>query len=310
MRLRSRAPQSLQKRAFPVWVPTALSVFFALTTLGLLGFVTMRPKPSAETKLTPAVREIWEQVFPKGRATDLVLGDAALAIVEERTDRPVSLTEYFDRSYLAGTDARSAEAKLDPAFTKALLLKRQVNYGDVALLARMTDMARAVDGDTKLHFARDYTFRDLKADNSVLFGNALSNPWVEPFASRLTVRWKFDADKGIYYPVDSSSKPEEQEKYHASAAPDGSHEGYASVALLSNLSGTGNVLIISATGGSAMNAAMDFLCDESAMKQVRTQLAPGTKLDAAMPNFEVLIRASSRSNLPRNTSVLVVRKIS
>jgi hypothetical protein len=303
------APVIPAKAAIPLWLPTGLALFFAVTSLALFLHSRSLAKNISSSRPAPAVNEMWSQIFAKGKSTDLVLGDAALGILQERIDRPISLTEYFDRSYLTAVDSRTASAKLDPSFTRGLLLKRQVNYADVASLARITDMAHSVQGDTQVHFARDYTFRDLKANNSILFGNVNTNPWIEPFQQRLTLRWKYDADRGIYYPVDTTAKPGDQEKFRTSALPDGSHEGFASVSLVPNLGGTGEILILSATGGTAMNMALDFLCDENSIIQLRSQLAPKTPPTARMPYFEALIRAGSRNSLPRNTTLIIVRRI-
>jgi len=302
-------PLAQKPSTVPLWLASALALIFAALSLGLFVHSRNLAKALAPATLSPAVGEIWAQVFPKGKQTDLVLGDASLGVLQERIDRPVSLTEYFDRSYLSDLDARTTSAKLDSNFAKALLLKRQVNYGDVALLARMTDMAHSVQSDTRIHFARDYSFRDLKANNSVLFGNVSLNPWIEPFENRLTLRWKFDADTGVYYPVNTTAKLADQEKFHAAALPDGSHEGFASLSLLPNLSGSGDVLILSATGGTAMNALLDFLCDEGSIRQLRAQLAPKAPLTDNIPYFEALIRVSGRNSLPRNSSLIFVRRI-
>jgi hypothetical protein len=74
-----------------------------------------------------------------------------------------------------------------------------------------------------------------------------------------------------------------------------------------NLNGTGSVLIISATGGTAMNAALDFLSDEHSMGQLRSQLAQN-KTDA-FPYFETLIRVGSRNTLPRDVNIVIARPL-
>ena len=84
----------------------------------------------------PTVAELWSQIFPQGKQTHLVLGDAALGILQEGSDKPISLTQYFDRSYLNYVESISAASKLDPVLARALILKRQVNYGDVAECCR------------------------------------------------------------------------------------------------------------------------------------------------------------------------------
>ena len=79
--------------------------------------------------------------------------------------------------------------------------------------------------------------------------------------------------------------------------------------LFPNLSGTGKVLIVSATGGTAMNAAIDFLNDEHSIEELRSQLAPNPPKSAPTPNFEVLIRTSRRNTVPRDASIVIARRI-
>jgi len=292
-----------------VWLPWVLAVLFAATSAGLYVHARNLAKAVSPLKPAPAVAAVWSQIFPSGKQTHLVLGDAALGILQDGLDKPISLTQYFDRSYLNNVDSISAASKLDPVLARALILKRQVNYGDVAMLSRLTDMARAVGGDAKAQFARDFTFRDLKGDNSVFFGLVNSNPWIEPFLGRQTLQWKFDALAGTYYPVDALAKPADPQKFHTSARPDGTHEGFATLSMFPNLSSTGKVLIVSATGGSAMNAAIDFLSDEHSMEQLRSQLAPNTAKTNALPNFELLIRTIGRNSVPRDASIVIARRI-
>ena len=168
-------------------------------------------------------------------------------------------------------------------------------------------MAHAEQSDTKVRFARDYSFREIRADNVVLLGNIGSNPWVEPFENHKTLHWKFDDDRGNYYPVDSTSAANDQEKYHMATQPGQSVEGYATVSLFPNLGGTGTVLILSATGGSAMNGALSFLSDEHLMVHLRAQL--NAEANAQFPSFEVLIKIESRNALPRDSNILIVRRL-
>jgi hypothetical protein len=285
-----------------IWLPT----FFAILSLSLV--LHMRSAHTSNTwqKTQPTVLQFWSQVFPKNKASDIVVGDASLATFQEKTNRTIPLSEYFDRSYLNNIQDQAIAAKLDPDFAKALLLKRQSNYGEVALLARMTDMAHAVQSDTKVRFARDYSYRELKSDNAILLGNVASNPWIEPFEEHQTLRWKFDTAQGNYYPVDTTAPASDQLKFRP-ALPDRPHEGYATLSLFPNLSGTGSILIVSATGGTAINAALDFLSDEHSMNQLRSRLAPDKA--TVFPYFEALVRVGSRNTLPRDISIVIVRPL-
>ena len=185
------------------------------------------------------MREFWSQVFRSGHQTDIVLDDAGIALYQELTDSKIGLADYFDRNYLRQLGERSSSGKLDAALAAAIALKRQSSYASTSLLWRLSEIVGAVHGQATTHFARDYSFRELKANSAVLLGNNSSNPWIEPFASRLGLTWKFDRARGVYYPVDSWGKSTDVDRYKSMA--DG---GYASIALVPNLSATGSVLIL------------------------------------------------------------------
>jgi hypothetical protein len=296
-----------RKWEWKIWLPTLLAAFFAILSLSLLLHMRGTRDSKALQKEQPNVNQFWSQVFQKSKPSDIVLGDASLATFQEKTNRTIPLSEYFDRSYLNTIRDQAVSAKVDPDFAKVLLLKRQSSFGDVALVARLSDMARAVQSDTKVRFARDYSYRELKSDNAVLLGNVASNPWIEPFQDHQTLRWKFDIGQANYYPVDTSAPTANQDKFRSSAQPDRPREGYATLSLFPNLSGTGSVLIISATGGNATNAALDFLSDEHLMEQLRAQLAQNKS--GAFPYFETLIRVGSRNTLPRDVSIVIARPL-
>src|SRR5438270_4200203 len=240
------------------WLPAGLAAVLVIIA-SVLFLNARRPQTPQPFASAPMVRQFWSQIFQPNRTTDLVLGDAALALYEERTGKIVALSEYFDRSYINVANDQANSGKLDPDVAKILLLKRQTNYGDVALLGPLTELAHQAQSDAKVRFARDYSFREIKTDNAVLLGNLNSNPWVEPFDGHQTLHWKFDRDRASYYPVDYTLGPEAQDKYHIAGQP---VEGYAILSLFPNLGGIGTVLIISGTGGSAMGGALASLTDE------------------------------------------------
>jgi len=64
------------------------------------------------------------------------------------------------------------------------------------------------------------------------------------------------------------------------------------------------VLIVSAMGGSAFNAAAGFLTDESSMAGLRKLLPAGGKF----PYFEALVRVKGRSAQARDATVVICRR--
>jgi hypothetical protein len=291
-----------------VWAPTGLAVIFACLAI----FFAVRGHNAAQDN-TPAlakqpnVRQFWSKVFITGKPTDIVLDDATLGFFQEISDHKIGLAEYFDRSYLQSVKSSAATAKLDSDFVDSLILKRQSSYADVVLLEKLATMAGAVHGTSKIHFARDYSFRELKSDNVILLGKSRSNPWIEPFESHLALRWKFDKALRSYYPVDTAAPASDEQKFLITREASKPHEGYATLSFLPNLNGTGKVLMISATGGSALSAALDFLSDERSVAQLRSRLPQSKTAD--FPYFEALIKVESRSTLPRDTSLVICRPL-
>jgi hypothetical protein len=290
-----------------MWLPSAMAVLFAC---GTVFFAVRAHHNRASSPLfanQPVVRQFWSQVFQAGSLTDIVLDDASLGFFQELTNQDVSLSQYFDRSYLRSVEDSAAAAKLDPEFARTLVLKRQSSYADVSLFWKLNQIAGSLQANTRTHFARDYSFRELKTNNTVLLGNSRSNPWIEPFETHLALRWKFDKSQGTYYPVDDTAPAADQQKFHVAADTGKPREGYASIAFLPNLSGTGKVLIISGTGGSAVSAALSFLSDESSIAQLRSRLPQGKS--SSLPYFEALLKTESRSTMPRDTAIVLCRSV-
>jgi hypothetical protein len=285
-----------------LWILAAMAIAFACSTVVLLWRMQTVPRAAAPApaSLTPAVKEFWSAIFRPGLTTDIVLDDAALGLYQELAGRPIALSEYFDRSYLRRL--REKPASLDPDAIDAIVLKRQTGYANAVVLWPLSHTAAALASDGIVHFARDYSFRELRSNRAILLGNSRSNPWIQPFDSRLGMRWEYDSKSGLYYPVDSWAGAGEASRYRAAAEhPD----GYCSIALLPNLGGTANVVILSGTGGSAMGACAAFLTDADAMTRLRAKL-PAPK-SGVFPHFEALLKIPSRSRLPHDAEVAIGR---
>jgi hypothetical protein len=281
-----------------LWTLGLIAVLFACST----AFLLMRGSPAAGSQDTsrPNVVLFWSQVFHNDRPTDIVMDDAAIALYQELTGRALSLSDYYDRSYLRSLSENTA-ANLDTQAVSSVALRRQSSFADISFVWKLLRIPGAGQRPSTLRFARDYSFRDLKANNAVLIGNSRSNPWVEPFEPKLGIRWTFDKSAAVYDPVDTWTGG----KSYRPHSPGDPRESFFSVALLPNLGGTGNVLIISGTGGSAINAGADFLADEASMTSLRGRLPANA--GRPFPHFEALIKVKGRSSVPRDATVLLCR---
>ena len=298
------APTSLPPREWKpasqgwrIWFLAATACLFACSTVYLL---VSGSRPASET-LPPAVHLFWAQVFQPSRPTDIVLDDAGVGLYQELTGRPLTLSTYFDRAYLSSLPETAAGANLDSQTASSIVLRRQSSFAGANFLWKLTHIGDIGQRPTLLRFARDYSFRELKANNAILLGNSRSNPWMEPFEARLGLRWIFDKATGNYFPVDSWNA----DKKYQPSEPGETRGGYCAISLLPNLGQAGNVLIMSATGGSAVSAGADFLADEASVAVLRRSLP--AKQNGRFPPFEALIRVKGRSALPRDATIVICR---
>jgi hypothetical protein len=284
--------------------------FLALGLVALASYVFTREQGRSADRFSrfakgTEVRRFWSSVFVEGAPAQLVLDDASLDFYQQITGQPVALGEYFDRSYLNSVDQRATTAHLDPKLMREYLMRRQSNFADVNLIGRLTQTANALGSGATAVFSRDFTFRQLKSGNVILLGSSQSNPWIQPFEAQLAVRWKLDPVSAIYYPQDATLSGVDPERYRPEANTTKPREGYASIAFLPNLGGNGNVLILSGTGGTAVAAALEFLLDENAMRDIRSRLT-ASRSDT-FPSFEALLEVDKGVNMPRNVLILMCR---
>lgn len=297
--LSSSTPGIVRRMDWRIGLLAGLVALFA--TLSLL--FLMRGKAASSLpqlfSARPAVHEFWSQIFVPGSKTDIVMDDEGVGLFQQLTGTRIALSDYFNRNYLRELTEKSSLNKLSGDVAGSIVLKRQSSYASTNLLWKLSELATEVNGQGAVHFARDYSFRELKVNNAILLGNSLSNPWIEPFESRLGLRWKYDGAHGGYYPVDTWAPLATRNRFRATG------DGYAMIAMLPNLGGVGKILIVSSSGGSAMNGAGNFLADNESVARMKT-LLPHTQRDK-FPYFEVLLRVKSQSRLPRDTSVVICR---
>lgn len=187
------------------------------------------------------------------------------------------------------------------------MLKRQSSFAYSTLVWKMAQIAAGLNASVTVQFARDLNFRQVKSGNVVLLGNPQSNPWIQAFEPRVSIDWLFDPENHIYYPYDKDSPAALRDQFRA--AGDDSHPrvGYATVSYLPNLSGSGNALLLTATGGSAMGVAMDFLNDQASMNAIRARLQQGH--GSPFPYFEALLKTPRGSKELNSVQILICRPV-
>ncbi len=290
-----------------LWVAIAFAVGFAI--LSCIFYIRLQrtgtTSAAAPAALSGQVGQFWSTIFAPNKTTDVVMDDASLGLYQEATQQSIPIGEYFDRTYMRNVFSGPGPAEHDPNWLHQLLLRRQSNYATSSLVWRLAQIAASEQGQARLQYARDLSFQQTKLDNLILLGTASTDPWIQLFQGGLTLNWGFDTVSKSYYPVDSSSrdgvtrfKPTDESKIR---------DGYATISFLGNLSGTGKTLIISGSGGTATDAAMHWLQQESSFQQLRSQLRAGSS--GVLPAFEVLLRIEKGMDRPRNITIVVCRPV-
>ena len=302
-------PPARVRSEYGFWLPTVVAVILAV----LCGWLLLRP--AAQTQ-SPGIfagaekgplRSFWGQVFKQGVQTQIVLDDASVDLYQTLTAHTIPLSEYFDRSYLSTVRQDAEAARLNPEMVGSFILRRESNYADTSILWKLARPALALGSTVDVRFARDLTFSQLKTGNVILLGNRQSNPWIQLFETNLGLRWKVDPKLGVAYPEDVWTDASERDHYRENAGAGKTHEGYVTISFLPNLTGTGSVLVITGTGGTAVSAAVDFLSDEPGIDQIRSRLGVSGK--SGLPPFEVLLKIEKSTALPRGTAMITCRAL-
>lgn len=85
---------------------------------------------------------------------------------------------------------------------------------------------------------------------------------------------------------------------------DPAHRAYALVALLPNLSRTGNVLIVEGSTMAGTEAASDFAFDGNRLEAL---LQPYLRTNKTMPHFEILLQTSNIGGAAPESNVVAFR---
>ncbi|MBW4028820.1 MAG: hypothetical protein HIU93_15745 [Acidobacteria bacterium] len=224
---------------------------------------------------------LWRQLFPGPQPTYLVPGDSGLVLFENLTHKSVNLDAYSQGTYREQGGALPIQEGLHPAVEG----RRYTSIPDLEFATKLAALPQAQNGKLRVRYARDLKMGDLKAGNVILVGDPEGNPWVNLFSANLNFQFMMDEATAVHTIVNVHPRNGEQQVYLCSPS-DPQRHAYALVALVHNLSGRGNVLLVEGTTMAGIDAAADFLFDEKRLNQI---LMPARSSDGTIKNFEVLL---------------------
>jgi hypothetical protein len=247
----------------------------------------------------PAVTAFWDEFLRYHQQTDVVLPDDSVSVVEDITQRPISLGDYLSRNYMRQIQASdiSADRKVD---LDQIANHNLVTFGGVRAAQQMLTLI-PLTYSHQLTFSRYYTADAIKSNNVILIGGKKANPWVHLFDEQ--VNFVTDYDDEHTQSFVRNIKPQTGELALYPVLHDANAlVGYSVIAYLPNPSRTGNAIILAGTDSDATDAAAEFLASEDQLEKFRNTLHV-----QQFPYFEVLLKTSRLSGTSFNSELLAYR---
>lgn len=267
-----------------------------LSVLALCGLLMIALLYSWKRASAPEPQTIndrfWSSFFSPARDTLLVPADSGLAIYVDLTHRPVSLGEYVRGDYAEHAVAGLA---VTPQLVTELGTRRYTSVVDLHLVSAISQLPYVVHDRFKVRYAREIQLDDLKESNAILLGSISANPWVELFQKGLNFQFEPHANAGDLIVHNLHPRPGEK-PYYQTDQTHPLHTTYGLIAVTSNLSGTGHVLLIEGINMAGTEAAADCLFSDVSRPLLQRVLDSRGDLTP----FEALIETSNiGANAPR-----------
>lgn len=291
---RSRRPSQIAKVLWPAAV-----VVLVLLSVALYVRNRQLEQQLDPWKDKPAIALFWNGFLDPHRQTDLVLSDDSASVMEDITDKPLTLDDYLNRAYVQSiqSSGMSADRKQD---VNQVLNHNLITFGAV----RAVQVVLAAIPPAYPHYltmARSFTADEINRDNVVLIGGKKSMLWDYLFEDQLNFITDYDYEHPHGFVRNRHPKAGEQSSYEAPSTPN-SLISYTAVAYLPNPNRSGSVIILAGTDSDATGAAAAFLTSEEHMEQ----LLKVFKTDR-FPYFEALLKTSRLSGTFFDAEVVAYR---
>jgi len=144
---------------------------------------------------------------------------------------------------------------------------------------------------------------DLKQKNLILIGSLDADPWLELFQGNMNFVLNDDKTKAPLGIIDRKPLPGERSEYiYDSQSP--ATRGYATIAFLPNISGTGNVLVVQGFTLADTQAAAEFITNDPDFDAL---LAPLASKGKVFPHFEIVLSTMTVNGTASHPAVLAYR---
>jgi hypothetical protein len=277
-------------------------ILFLAVSCGLLWY----GRESARAKPAAPVSPLWSMLFDAQHNTYLVLADSGFVAVQDILKRPLTLADYLKRDHGSVYHAENPKSERQQA-AEIVGLPYFTSVTGARFVGSVFNLRGVSRDRLSVRYARELEPRDFRGNHVILIGSARSNPWVELFEPKLNFRFEFDFARSR--PVVRNQEPRKGElpAYEAGGSDGNSGEIYSTIALVPNLAGDGNVLIVSGTGTVGTESASDMLFNENLARQMIRKL--NVEKDGRVQYFEVLLKSSRLGTISRGSDIVAYRVI-
>jgi hypothetical protein len=244
-----------------------------------------------------AANMLWSAIFSRNRDTLIVPADSSLIILKAFTRRPVTIADYASGRYLSHVNC---ERPCDRKMLQTLVAHRYTSLADLKFAVALTHLPEAVPSRTEIRYARDLQLDDLKQANLILIGSLEADPWLELFQHQMNFVLQDDKLKGPLEVENRRPGPGERADYIYDDR-DPTDSGFATVAFLPNLSGTGNVLVVQGFSLAGTQAAAEFV---SNYHDFDSFFAPILGNRQTLPHFELLLKTVEVNGIGSRPAIL------
>jgi hypothetical protein len=275
-----------------------ITVSILLVALLALGIVRTIPTTTRATTSTTS-HPLWSLLFRPDQQTMVVPSDTGLVMWRGITKQNIDLAEYLRGNYRSETAEGNIKEQVDVA---DLANRRYTSIVDLDVVKSLQHVADSERSKFDLRYARDVRPNDLKSGNVVLIGAAAANPWVELFEPKMNFVFS-DAHIRQYTVLNRAAVGTEPSKW-SSDYDDPQKRVYGVVALMSNLSGTGNVLILEGTSMAGTECAWDFVSDDSSLLPFLHRIK---RADGTIPHFQLVLDSINLNDSSVKRTILAWR---
>lgn len=252
----ARTPQNRLANPW-IWVGALGFLCLLMVTALVAAYIHSRPQTASQ----PKNQAILAPLLRNGKPVTIVLPDLGLSEVQNLLGREIDIQQYASGGFPEG----SLQDIQDPHLKQALSYigtRRAISYSELNALLELVRVFQSRGVTPTVRFARDIHVRDLGVGNVVLIGSRRSNLWASLFVDRTNFRFVENPQTREFYFENRSPQTGEQKSYMPTYTPHGG-DGYIDVALFSNTTNSGYMLLVNGSDAEVNESAIRYLIEGS-----------------------------------------------